>query len=104
MRAKTYGVLHNVSLRCDRRGTRFVRAQIVARDRVGNTLFETEIVAYTPAGVALLLQLGNGAPVWAAGEWVDVPREGGKYSVRMLRVYDVRDSSAYTGAVANQDV
>jgi len=95
MRGKTYGVLQGVSLRCDRRGTRFVRAQIVAQDKVGNTLFTSEIVAYTVAGVALLLKLGNGAPVWAAGEWVDVPRDGGRTSVRMLRVYDVRDSSRY---------
>jgi hypothetical protein len=102
MRSKTYGFLQNVSLRCDRRGTRFVRAQIVARDRNGNTLFESEIVAYTPAGVALLLQLGNGAPVWAAGEWVDVPRDGGRTSVRMLRVYDVRDSSSYVSSASEK--
>lgn len=95
MRGKAYGVLANVSLRCDRRGARFVRAQIVAHDRSGNLLFTKEVVAYPEACVASLLRLGNGAQVWVAGEWVDVPRDGGRQTVRMLRVFDVRDSSIY---------
>jgi hypothetical protein len=91
-----YGRLQDVSLRTTRKGDAFVRARLDATGRDGKVLFSVQLVTYRRECVEMLTKIGNGGPAWCLGFLESVPQQQGKYTVRMLKVIQVRDSRAFT--------
>ena len=95
-----YGILQDVSLRTSLNQNPFIRAKVVAKRKDGTVAFSQEIITYKADAIAKLQSLGNGASVWMLGRVKSIPQQQGKFSIQMLDVFDVRDSSSRV----NQDV